>query len=406
MTHQFTFEGRKRTLFKRTAEPFAPWYIRLRQEGKDEWINLDTHNKATAEQLARDMLRNERNGRLDESRDVLRQRKPASTVTIGQIIEACQKSVGGPSKATRADYIWALRKLIETVHGKTPAWTTHSAEILTHDFVYKYRTAILGQLEEEEANELDSQRTVRSGNSVLRQARALFSPELLEYYRIQAELELPDLNGFRSAPGFKGTVKKDYQRPSDSLIEKTFAELGATRDTHPDRYKACWLALGFGLRKGEIAAAQTDWIVPVAGRIHLEVRSVCQKDGNESLITKNGQAAPRIPVANGAWEKLQQARPSLGPYFIGGGKNYRIDDVFREVNSWLRSLGWQTQKGIHELRAYAGCQVIMRDGLLAGSHWLRHERVETTQKFYGRYIQTQVTDVPLLAGSGSQFKVL
>jgi hypothetical protein len=406
MTHPFTFEGRKRTLFKRMPDAFAPWYIRLHRNGKDEWLNLGTHVKAMAEQIARDMLRNERNGRIDESRDVLRQRKPANCVSIGQIVEACLKSVGGPSKATRADYIWALRKLIETVQGKTPAWTTHSVEILTPDFVYKYRTAILDQLEEEEADELDSQRTLRTGNSVLRQARAVFSPALLEYYRIQAELQLPDLNGFRSAPGFRGTVKKDYQRPADSLIEKTFAELEASRDTHPDRYKACWLALGFGLRKGEIAAAQTDWIVPVGGRIHLELRSVIQKDGTESLITKNGQAAPRIPVANGAWEKLQ-ARPSLGAYFIGGCKSYRIDDIFREVNSWLRSLGWQTQKGIHELRAYAGCQVIMRDGLLAGSHWLRHERVETTQKFYGRYVQTQVSDVPLLAGSpASQFKVL
>jgi hypothetical protein len=38
----------------------------------------------------------------------------------------------------------------------------------------------------------------------------------------------------------------------------------------------------------------------------------------------------------------------------------------------------------------------MTDGLLAGSQWLRHERVETTQKFYGRYIQTKVSDNPLI----------
>jgi hypothetical protein len=404
MTHKFTFEGRSRTIFTRTEDPFAPWYIRIKKDGADSWVNLGTHAKSTAEQNARDLLRASRNEKSEETREALRQRKKRTEATLGQVVEAFEEWPSGPSSSTRSDYLWALRSMVQTIYGKTPEWTTHPAAILDADFVFKYRTAIMRKLDEEEADDRDIQSAMRSGNSVIRQARALFGPELLQYYRIEAELELPDLAPFRTASPFKGVVKKDYQQPDDGLIARTFEELEKTRDTHPDRYKVCWLALGFGLRKGEIAAARTDWLVAVGGRIHLELRSVIQKNGTESPVTKNGQANPRIPISNGAWERLQRVKSWPGGHFIGGCKSYRIDDVFRETNEWLRSLGWETQKGIHELRAYAGCQVIMRDGLLAGSQWLRHERVETTQKFYGRYIQTKVSDVPLkidgTAGSG------
>jgi integrase len=396
MTHQFTFEGKGRTIFTRSDKPCAPWYLKLRKDGKREWINLGTHVQSYAEQKAKDVLRERRNGDQKKARDFFRVRQPQGLVTLRQVVEAFEKYPGGPNARTRYDYVWSLQKMVEMVHGKAKEWDSHPVEILKEDFVYNYRQAVLQEIEEEEADDLEAQRTMRSGNSIIRQARAMFNPGALEYYRLTAKLELPDLSAFRTSPGFKGATKKEWNCPSDALIQQTLQELEQTRDSHPDRYKVCWLALGFGLRKGEIAAARTDWVMTIEGRVNLELRSVVRKDGSESPVTKNGQAAPRIPVANGAWERLARLKKQPQGHFIEGGKQYRTDDVFRETNAWLRGLGWQTQKGIHELRAYAGCQVINRNGLLAASQWLRHGEIATTQKFYGRYAEIEVTDSPIV----------
>ncbi len=53
----------------------------------------------------------------------------------------------------------------------------------------------------------------------------------------------------------------------------------------------------------------------------------------------------------------------------------------------MGELGWQTQKRIHELRAWAGSKVLERYGVYEASQFLRHKDVRTTQKYYLRYIQ-------------------
>jgi integrase len=270
---------------------------------------------------------------------------------------------------------------------------------LTRDLVFRYRQAVQANA----AGEDDARRTqlCRSANTTLRSARALFSPHLLEHYRIIANLTLPDLSGFRDAPGFRGVSKDDYRIPSDDLVRATLADLEATRLTHPDRYAAVWLALGFGLRKSEAAAVRAGWFVRLNGRLHLELREVVQPGtpGQTNTATKNGSISPRIAVANGAWEHLAPIVALLPPdrhvLAPAGTDTYRADALFDEISTWLRGLGWETQKAYHEFRALAGCWVAMRDGLLVARDWLRHSSVTTTERHYGRYVRTCASDVPV-----------
>ena len=71
---------------------------------------------------------------------------------------------------------------------------------------------------------------------------------------------------------------------------------------------------------------------------------------------------------------------------IEGSDTYREDDLFRGIGSWLRKLGWETQKTNHALRAYSGSQVYMRYEPYEAQRWLRHARIEITETHYSQYV--------------------
>jgi len=392
MTQTFKFEGRERRIFKRGGN----WSLRLYVDGKDRWISLKTGILGSAIEAAKNIIKAHRETRAEDFAAALGQR-PRGEITVGNIVAAFNAAPLAIARGSRAGYLWALRSIIETVHGKEPAWTDHPLSILNGDLIFKYRKGIMATALAAGAGAAALERAKRSANSALRQARSIFSEHLMEHYRIEAGLSLPaGLSGFRSAPGFRGAVKTDYQPPDDALIQKTLGELEATRELHPDRYLACWLSLGFGLRKSEVSALKGDSFFEINGRPHVELRSVTVI-GGECDLTKNGTQAPRVPVANDAWRRIGPMIEHIpaGHYLIAGTMTYRTEGMFREINDWLRALGWKTQKGFHELRAYAGCQVALRSGLLEASKWLRHESVTTTQAAYGRYLKIQVTDAPM-----------
>jgi integrase len=396
--------------------------MRIKKQGVTQWFNLNTHVRADAEKLAKDLLLARVQGRLGEAREAVRLRNPvqfhgagqrrairpeAPQTSIGQVIESFRAAPLDITAYTRQGYIWALEKLITDALGESPVWTERKLSVLGEDLIYKYRASALRKAQGRGDSAM--RRAKVSGASVMRQAKGIFTKHLLEYYRIEGKLELDmkAISAFKSGASFQGAFKNEYNPPDDATIARTFEALESSRDTHPDRYITCWLALGLGLRKGEIAGVRSDWFVTVDGLPCLELRAVIQRDGTESEATKNGQIAPRIQVVNGAWEKLEPRIKALpqGGHLISGDEVYRRDGNFREINRWLRAMGWQTQKAIHEMRAYAGCQVIMRDGIYKASQWMRHSSVAVTQKYYGRYLNNTISQgpmsVPAAPGAGA-----
>jgi integrase len=400
--------------------------MRLRHNGKQITKSMETWISDSAVKVAKGLLQAQLEGRLQSVLDVIQPKvKQAPPVepecSVGDIAQAYRQAPGHANAATRRAGLSALKRVIELALGTEPAWTVRTLSELNDELVIRFREAKESSVEDESAGALVRARN--GGRSMLRQARAIFTDELVDHYRRRAGLAVPSMEKFRSTPGFSmGSRKKDYQEPADWLLRKTFTELEATRETHPDRYLACWLALGFGLRKSEISAARTDWFIEKNGCRYLELRAVScwttyratnidkvttpRMSYGERDITKNGQINPQIPEANGAWERIGAMLEGMAPgnYIIGGSLTWRLDGVFRETNEWLRQLGWKTQKGIHELRAYAGCQVILENGILNGSLWLRHGDIGTTQQYYGRYLTMSVKNVPLFAAPAASTK--
>jgi integrase len=383
------------------------WYCKVNFQGRQVLRNTRYTARADAERFERALrksLAGEREAAI-AALDASRLRADTSVVTLGQVIEAFTAAPGDWTPHTKRGYTGSLRSIIDTALGTEPAWETRPITVLTGDLVYRYRQAVMRSAGDEGSARLSQ--LCRSANTALRSARALFAPALLEHYRRESKLRLPDLSEFRTAPGFRGVAKDDYHIPSDDLIRRTMEDLDRTRETHPDRYAAVWLALGFGLRRSEAAAVRANWFIRLNGRIHLELHEVVQPGtpGQTSTATKNGQVRPRIPVTNDAWRHLEPivAARTRDQHLLApdGTNTYRVDHLFDEVSAWLRGLGWETDKAYHEFRALAGCWVAMRDGLLVARDWLRHASVTTTERHYGRYVRTAVSDTAWDTGSRS-----
>lgn len=248
----------------------------------------------------------------------------------------------------------------------------------------------------------DDERTLqilRSANSRLRQARSIFSDneELRTYYR-HNKLALPDcITAFCKEPPFSDCSKDEYHIPNDTVIAKTFealeklcsgASVTAANSQDLNIYKACWLALGFGLRKSEIAQAKNSWFVNLGGIIY------CRGDE----LAKN-KKFPEVRVQLGAWDKLRPHIENQDPnaYVLSGTPTDRCEDTFRRLSCWMKSLGWQTTHHIHEFRAWAGCQIAMASGndIRTAQIFLRHASFATTERFYGHHLKIKLAEVQM-----------
>lgn len=331
-------------------------------------------------------------------------RQDSAGITIAELLPHWRAfaTARGISETARRQYEHAMRAVWQraTTEAKEE-WEKQPVSTWTASLVFRFKEAIGAAAQaEEDDSDLRAQQMRRSANSTLRQAKGMFSAAAREHYQLVAGITLPaTVSEFLRAPGFPDTTKADYNLPADDIVRRTFAALEATRESHPNRYIAVWLALGFGLRKSEIAAVRAGWFKRLGSGIKLELETVVRPGGTrEKGATKNGERAPVIDCSNGAWEKLE---PLIGrlqetDYVLQTPTaTDRVEGVFRGISAWMQELGWDTQKQVHEFRAFGGCQVATRDGIEAASRWLRHSSIMVTQKHYGRYLSAKVTDAAI-----------
>jgi integrase len=385
--HKFKYLGKNRTIFTRRG---GKWYYRCRTGSRDKWLCLGTTILAQAEKTAREVILAAIGG---DRLVAARPNTPNASATLKQL-EAAYRASATIAATTIEANISALRNIIRRATGQPSAEST-PITALDGDLVDRFKQSILAECAQlDEPKRRSRQRTA---NSLLRQARSLFTAGLLSAYRRRG-LELPALNTFISEPGFRDATKQrdEYRVPSDNLITSTFTALANLKATDRNSFVAIWLALGFGLRKEEIAGVRARNLITLAGQPTLEleevwVRGACKK------ATKNGSERPRIACTNGAWEHLLPIIQCLAPdeYLLIGSDTQRCEITFRKVADWMRALGWCTLKAIHEFRAFAGCQVATRDGIYQASKWLRHSSIGITERHYGRYIVQKVTSATL-----------
>ena len=216
-----------------------------------------------------------------------------------------------------------------------------------------------------------------SANSLVRQARSLFSPRLVKYLDpklVPAELPFHGVEFFSR----ESTRYQSKLDPAE-LMQCAVRELAA------EPLKVFLLALGAGLRRCEIDRLLWRQVDVARGAIRVEVTEA------GALKTEDSAGAVQIDEELSALLRGFRAR-AKSEYVIEAGKGetasvpwgrrYRCRAVFAQLNDWLRSQGVTARRAIHELRKEAGSIVATQSGIHAASRFLRHADIAITAAHY------------------------
>jgi integrase len=243
------------------------------------------------------------------------------------------------------------------------------------DQLNAWRTAYIRKVG---TNPLARQQAIRSVNAYLRCVRALFSRKWLSRLQIRLPDPLP----------FAG-VELEAPRPVryQSTIDPALLCREARQELAPSdagAYLAFLLALGAGLRKGEIDGLE--W-----RHVNLD-KATIMIEPTEYRDLKSHESAAEVGIDPVLAEELRKFKPAGDPTFVleshlrpraGTDRQYyRAELVFQRLYTWLRAKGIKSRCPLHTLRKEFGSAINAHFGLYAAMTALRHANIATTAGFY------------------------
>jgi integrase len=316
-----------------------------------------------------------------------------TNITVGEFIAAAAAESHLP-QTTIYPYIRAFRRIVaETCHIKGTAarfdyrgggnreWTGQIDAVplvaVTPEKVTAWKRAFIAR---SGTNVIARRRAVTSCNSILRQARALFSwRNVLDKLR---SVKLPEVLPFDGVLVERRTDTKFYGCGVDphQLLRDAVAELG---ETHVEELKVFLLALVLGLRRREVDTLEWQSFDFTAGTLRVMPTKWYQLKTNESAAVL--PVEPEILAlfkdwrtrATGGFVIESPRRPKAVNY-----QWYRCESTFIYLLRWLKGKGVQGNKPFHALRKLYGSVLAERYGIHAASSGLRHADIRTTAEFY------------------------
>lgn len=326
---------------------------------------------------------------------------PVGSSTIGDLIREVRSTVNF-RESTFAVYCQSLRRIAAGVAqlegryversgarkgdsrcapNKAAAWWARVDAVelstLTNDAIQHWKLSHLRAAKTPE----DARRAANSVNSVIRNARALFSSRALEFAR-------PGLNLPQPLPfaGMKlerrGNSRYVSRIDAGELLAAAQTDLAAN-ETRREQWKILCLALFAGLRKREIDTLLWRSIDLERRVIQIEATEFFQPKTEESLaeiaLDDEFVALLRGWKARASGEFVVESReaPSTHP------KRYRIQEHVEPLYAWLREHGVNDRKKpLHSLRKELGAVVATARGIFAAARILRHSDIRTTQAYY------------------------
>jgi integrase len=315
----------------------------------------------------------------------------ANCVTVGEFIEAI-RAVAPVRPTTFTTYERKLRFLVsqmKAVEGTKARYDYVNKgfekwrkkvdgvplEELTPEKVMKWRVRYIGQAGTDPIKANGARQTAAS---IIRNAKALFSPRLLRNLSLNLPSPLPfdgvDL-GKRPRTRYKSKVD------APKLIKDAHDEL---KVKNPEIFKIFLLSMGAGLRRSEIDKLtwkQFDW---KRGNLSVET--------NEYGDVKTEASAEVIDIGADmlAFFK-EQFEQSDSDFVVSSAveagrpkhwNHYRCDHHFKEFIAWLRDKKVDTRNPIHTLRKEFGSLINQKFGLFAASAALRHSSISVTREHY------------------------
>ena len=381
-TKTFVWKRGTYQIFIRSAGVDAPWYFQFRSHGARHKQSLSTTDPLVATERARLLLEADEKNLTARMRavldgaDVTAVTRSADFSRINDVLAWLDKR---PRPVTRdVDMLHlVLRKLFAT-----PELLT--TEVLAPDLARRWKL-----MHEEKCTgktQDEANRIMRSANSVLHQAKTVFSAERLADMKL-AGFTFPDMQLFFNevkARRFKRLPKKTFVPVAPSLIARALREW---RTLPRNEFLAVGLMLACGLRKSEVAQVQGHWFTSEEGRPVL----------TGIADVKNRKGRVHVFPINPFWKFLVRRMKAEGwtvrdgEYLLAGSMTERCEKTFKRIAKWLRGMGWQMQKTNHAFRDYAGSQVAMKYGLDAAKEFLNHASVTTTEAHYSSFVKSHAT---------------
>lgn len=387
---KYTKKGESRTLKEYAA--------RMRHLGRRETFPLHTANKATAAAKAREIYDHLRTHgwvpTVKKFKPGAVKRPTSSIITIGDFLKAVRETSTGNQK-TLADYARALRLIvsqsfeIEDEDGQRFNYREGSGRAkwlervnavklsdLTPKRIQRWKVAYLKRKGGNPAADRTAQNSV---NSILRQAKSLFSSERTRF------LDLPQ--------GFVSPFADVQPEPRTSMRYASKFDLeeltgAAISELPEEQLKVFLLSAMAGLRRNEIDKLRwsafdfTNRLLRVEVSEHGGVKSedsIGEIDLDPELVTLF-QGYKAKGLSNGFVVVAPSPSASANPR--ASYTRYRAESVFEGLIAWLRGKGVNGFKPLHTLRKEFGSVICQRFGIYAASRALRHADIAITSQHY------------------------
>jgi integrase len=218
-------------------------------------------------------------------------------------------------------------------------------------------------------------------NSTLRQAKSIFSRKIVKF--ASAGMALPEPLPFAEVAFFpRESMRYQSKIDPEALLRTASRELA---ESDRDAFLALILALGGGLRRGEIDKLLWRQVDCYAGVIHIEATEVGK--------LKSSDSAGDVAIDSALSSILQGFRARAKAQFVieegtssrasqPWGRSYRCENVFKRLTNWMRVHGIESNKPLHMLRKEAGSLIATKSGIFAASRFLRHADIQLTAMHY------------------------
>lgn len=364
--------------------------VRIHFDGNRGNFPLRTSNKAQAAEKARDIYCSLEDFGWEAT---MAEFRPGRSIgTVGDYLKALEEKSDIPTD-TLEGYGTALRGILAFTENipfdqklerdaRKNAWREKlhglRLSVLTHEKLVRFQKEFVARVGN---NPIKRKRAANSAESMVRRARALFSPKrvravgLLEFKNPFAEIELK-----------KQDNRYESRISVGHLLEMAETEL---RGSEPEQYKIFLLGLTAGLRKAEIDYLEWSAFHWDEGYIRI--------DRTEWFEPKSPYSIGNVRVDAKLLEIFAELRKATPGDFVvqstvpPGSEGYRCETHFDRFNKWLRSKGVKELKPLHTLRKEFGSKLAKDKGILAAANGLRQSGTQTA---YSNYVCKNIGEAP------------
>lgn len=390
------WKGRVRPRKLKDGIVTAELYFRVKEGGRDAWINLDTADRAKAARTARDLWVQIAANGLDSVLASLKpDTRPDRVCTVGEFLPAARAATiktadtikGPPRERTLVEYEAAFRRVVAAVlkierKSFRPAdleeWRNRIDRVrldqITPDAVKAWRNNEL-----EAAKKAGGEQAVETRkatiNGHIRDAKSFFPKRALA--ELGKAVVLPTPLPFEGVGAGAVTRRFEMGNVNPKALVKAAAGLDLESRVAFD------LLLFGGLRRGEADLLLWDRVSFKEKTVKVEVTQYHRPKSKESIR--------EIPLPNDVVTRLRRLREAnpRAEFVLSGGRprtakhyEYRAK-VWKTLAPWLREQGLQDGKVLHSLRKISGSIAYASPGGIetARKH-LGHSTIATTAASY------------------------